>query len=268
MVDTASEASGIPLLRISGVSKVFDGLLALSGVSLAVWPGRIKGLIGPNGAGKTTLFNLIAGTLLPTAGDLQFLGRSIVGLPPYRIAQLGIVRTFQGVQIFAGLTVLEHVLVGLHRHLRSGLVASAFRTGSLRAEEAALRARAARLLDEFGLAAWADVPADGLPFGLQRLVEMARAMATSPRLLLLDEPGAGLNATEKAAMVDLIRRLRTSGVTIFLIEHDMRLMMGLADEVAVLDRGALLAEGSPPAVQRDPQVIAAYLGEADADDVA
>lgn len=264
----ASAASGIPLLHVRGVSKTFDGLLALSGVTLAVRPGQIKGLIGPNGAGKTTLFNLIAGTLLPTRGDLQFLDRSIVGLPPYRIAALGIARTFQGVQVFAGMTVLEHVLVGLHRHLRSGLLDAAFGTRRLRHEEAALRARAGALLDDFGLTAWADVPAEDLPFGLQRLVEMARAMAAAPRLLLLDEPGAGLNASEKTAMTNLIRRIRDAGVTIFLIEHDMQLMMGLADEVAVLDRGALLAEGPPPAVQGDPQVIAAYLGEADADDEA
>lgn len=256
----------LPLLHARGVSKTFDGLLALSGVSLAVWPGQIKGLIGPNGAGKTTLFNLIAGTLAPTAGDLQFLGRSIVGMPPYRVAGLGIARTFQGVQLFAGMTVREHLLVGLHRHLQSGLLRAAFGTRRMRAEEAALWDRAEAMLDEFGLMTWADVPAGDLPFGLQRLVELARAMATSPRLLLLDEPGAGLNTTEKAAMTALIRRIRDAGVTTFLIEHDMQLMMGLADEVAVLDRGALLAEGPPPAVQGDPLVIAAYLGETVGDD--
>lgn len=263
-----STGSGAPLLHVHRVGKTFDGLLALSDVSLQVRPGQIKGLIGPNGAGKTTLFNLIAGALLPTSGDIRFMGRSIVGLPPYRIAALGITRTFQGVQVFSGMTVLEHVLVGLHRHLRSGLLAAAIRTRQMRQEEAALRARAATLLEEFGLTAWADAPADGLPFGLQRLVEMARAMAASPQVLLLDEPGAGLNATEKAAMIDLIRRIRNDGVTVFLIEHDMQLMMGLADEVAVIDRGALIAEGPPAAIQNDPQVVAAYLGEAEFDDAS
>jgi len=256
------------MLEVRGVSKTFDGLLALADVSLVIRPGQIKGLIGPNGAGKTTLFNLIAGALSPTSGTIGFLGRSLIGLPPYRIAQLGIARTFQNVQIFPGMTVLENILVGLHRHLRSGLLAASVRAPSVGREEAATRRRALELMERFGIAAWADVPAESLPFGLQRLVEMARALAASPRLLLLDEPGAGLNATEKATITDLIRRIRDDGVTIFLVEHDMPLMMGLADDVAVLDRGVLLAEGPPAVIQADPQVIAAYLGEADDDDAA
>ncbi len=254
------------LLEVEGVTKAFDGLLALLHVSLRVPRGQIKGLIGPNGAGKTTLFNLIAGALPPTAGEIRYAGASIVGLPPYRIADLGVARTFQNVQIFRGMTVLENVLVGLHRHMRSGLLAVASRSRATRREEVLMRERALTLLNRFGLSGRADMPAESLPFGMQRMLEMARAMATSPQLLLLDEPGAGLNATEKAVVTDLIRGIRDEGVTILLVEHDMQLMMGLADEVVVLDGGALIAEGPPAAIQEDAQVIAAYLGEAGFDD--
>lgn len=237
--------------------------MALMEVSLCVWPGQIKGLIGPNGAGKTTLFNLITGMLRPTSGDIRFQGRSIVGLPPYRIATLGIARTFQNVQLFPGMTVFEHVLVGGHRHGRSGLLGAIFRTSRMRQEEAEARARAWRILERVGLAEWADRPAESLPLGLQRILEIARAMATAPRLLLLDEPGAGLNPAEKARLVRLIRSLHEEGITVLLVEHDMNLVMELADEIAVLDYGRLIAEGPPEAIRQDPRVIAAYLGEED-----
>ncbi|WP_322801257.1 ABC transporter ATP-binding protein [Thermoflexus sp.] len=261
--DGTGERSEVPLLEIFRVSKAFGGLMALMEVSLGVRPGQIKGLIGPNGAGKTTLFNLITGMLQPTSGDIRFQGRSIVGLPPYRIAALGIARTFQNVQLFPGMTVFEHVLVGGHRHGQSGLLGAILQTSRARQEEQAAQARAWRILERVGLAAWADRPAESLPLGLQRILEIARALAASPRLLLLDEPGAGLNPAEKVQLAQLIRSLPEEGITVLLVEHDMNLVMGLADEIAVLDYGRLIAEGSPEAIRQDPRVIAAYLGEED-----
>lgn len=255
--------SGDVLLRVDRVTKAFDGLVALADVSLRVRAGQIKGLIGPNGAGKTTLFNLIACCLVPTRGDIVFCGQSLVGLSPHRAAALGIARTFQNVQVFPGMTVLEHVLVGLHRQVRAGLLSAALQTAGLRRAEVQLRRQAEAILDRLELVPWADVPVEALPFGLLRRVELARALAVQPKLLLLDEPGSGLNPTEKQAMSRLVRSLRDEGVTVFLVEHDMAMVMGLVDEVAVLDHGALLCEGPPSEVQRDPRVVAAYLGEGD-----
>lgn len=269
-MDPGRRAGGVEaaLLEVSHVSKAFGGLIALQDVSLKVWPGQIKGLIGPNGAGKTTLFNLITGVLAPWRGDILFRGRSIVSMPPYRIAGLGVARTFQNVQIFAGMTVLENVLVGLHRHMRSGLVDAAIRSRRSRREEEDARERARAVLEEFGLLDRADEPAESMPFGLQRVVEVARALATGPTLLLLDEPGSGLSGAEKGRLTDLIRKIRDDGVTVFLVEHDMELMMGLADEVAALDQTMLLAEGPPAVIQNDPAVIAAYLGEEEPGDAS
>ncbi|MDR7482554.1 MAG: ABC transporter ATP-binding protein [Armatimonadota bacterium] len=263
----AAAGEGRPLLAVDRVSHTFGGLHALRDVSLAVRPGQIKALIGPNGAGKTTLFNLITGVLAPQVGRITFLGQPLFGLPPYRIATLGIARTFQNVRLFPGMTVFEHVLVGCHRHLASGLADAVIRSRRMRREEAAMSERAHRLLERVALARWAHVPADSLPFGLQRVVELARALATAPHLLLLDEPAAGLTPTEKAQISRLIRTVRDDGVTIFLVEHDMDLVMGLADEVAVLDQGALIADGPPAAVQADPRVIAAYLGDVEPADM-
>ncbi len=251
------------LLHVERVTKAFDGLVALSEVSLQVRAGQIKGLIGPNGAGKTTLFNLIACCLVPTRGDIVFCGKSLVGLPPHQAAEVGIARTFQNVQVFPGMTVLEHVLLGLQLRSQGGFLHAMFQTPTLRRQEHRLRDRAHALLERLQLQPWADVPVETLPFGLLRRVELARALAVGPRLLLLDEPGSGLNPTEKHGMAELIRSLRDEGITVFLVEHDMAMVMGLADEVAVLDHGALLCEGPPSQVQRDPRVIAAYLGEGD-----
>ncbi|WP_376792948.1 ABC transporter ATP-binding protein [Thermoflexus sp.] len=262
-VDGTEKLEERPLLEIIRVSKAFGGLMALVDVSLRVWPGQIKGLIGPNGAGKTTLFNLITGMLRPTSGEIRFDGRSLVGLPPYRIAALGIARTFQNVQLFPGMTVLEHVLIGGHRHGRSGLLGTILRTPQMRQEEKAARARAWEILERVGLEEWAHRPAESLPLGLQRIVEIARALAATPRLLLLDEPGSGLNPMEKVQLAKLIRSLRQEGITMLLVEHDMNLVMELADEIAVLDYGRLIAEGPPEAIRQNPQVIAAYLGEED-----
>ncbi len=260
MID--SHPSNGTILEIVNVHKAFRGLVALNDVSLRVGAGQIKGLIGPNGAGKTTLFNLIAGLALPTSGDIRFRGQSLVGLPSYQIAHLGICRTFQNVQIFSGMTVLENILVGCHRHMRTGMLDAAIRSRKMHVEEEAARARAMELLERIGLAAWADAPAESLPFGLQRILEIGRALAASPKMLLLDEPASGLNALEKQQLADLIRKIREDGMTIFLVEHDMDLVMGLADDIAVLDYGTLIAQGSPEIVQKNPRVIAAYLGVA------
>jgi branched-chain amino acid transport system ATP-binding protein len=251
------------LLELTGLTKHFSGLVALDAVSLRVQEGQIKGLIGPNGAGKTTLFNCIGGALPPTSGDIFFRGESILGLPPYEIAQRGICRTFQNIQTFAGMTVLENVLVGCHLHMNSGILAAAVRSRGMRSEERVMTDRALKILDDVGLIDWESTTAENLPLGLQRMLEIARALAASPKLLLLDEPASGLNSTEKEQLGFVIRKICREGVTIFLVEHDMDVLMGLADDVAVLNFGMLLAQGTPDEVQKNSEVIAAYLGTAD-----
>ncbi len=260
-VTDSNHSSG--LLQVKNLHKAFRGLVALSNVSLDVKEGQIKGLIGPNGAGKTTLFNCIAGRLAPTSGDALFRGRSIVGLPSYEIAAMGICQTFQNIQTFSGMTVLENVLVGCHLHMNSGILAAAMRSRGMRSEERVMTDRALKILDDVGLIDWTSTTAENLPFGLQRMLEIARALAASPKLLLLDEPASGLNPAEKEQLATLIRKIRREGVTIFLVEHDMDVLMGLADDVAVLDFGLLLAQGTPDEVQKNSKVIAAYLGTAD-----
>ncbi len=248
------------LLEITNLHKAFRGLVALMNVSLTVRAGQIKGLIGPNGAGKTTLFNCIAGSLAPTSGDIRFRGQSIIGLPAYEIARLGICRTFQNLQTFAGMTVLEHVLVGSHLHMQTGMLAVATRSRGMRHEEQMMTDRALKISDNLGLTDWVDATAENLPFGLQRILEIARALAASPKMLLLDEPASGLNPSEKEHLAELVRKIRADGVTIFLVEHDMSVLMGLADDVAVLEFGNLIAQGTPNEVQKNPAVITAYLG--------
>lgn len=234
--------------------------MAVSDVSFRVPSGLVKALIGPNGAGKTTLFNLITGFLAPRRGRILFQGREIQGQPVYAVASLGIARTFQLVQLFDHLTVLENVMVGRHRLSRAGLLAGALRLPWTRREEAAIRQKAWETLEFVGLADRAAQPAAVLPLGLKRLLEIARALASEPSLLLLDEPASGLDRVETERLGDMILTLRDRGITILLVEHDMSLTMEVADDIAVLNYGRLIAEGPPRAIQKHPEVIAAYLG--------
>lgn len=249
------------LLTLENVSISFGGLQAVKQVSFQVEPGQIKALIGPNGAGKTTLFNLITGMLAPDQGQILFAGQPIQSLPPFQIANRGISRTFQIVQLFGHMTVLENVMVGRHCRTRAGLLTAALRLPGGRREEAAIRAQSLEWLEFVGLAARADDYAANLPLGHQRLLEIARALATEPKLLLLDEPAAGLDMNETERLKDFIFAIREKGITVLLVEHDMSLTMEVADDIVVLDHGELLAEGPPRYIQRHPAVIAAYLGQ-------
>ncbi len=250
-----------PLLGVQRIRKVFGGLVAVDNVSFDVHPGVILGLIGPNGAGKTTLFNVITGLYAATSGAAMLEGRPLLGLTQDTIACLGVARTFQNLQIFPSMSVLDNVLTGSHRHGYSGLVPTVLRLPSVRAEERRLRAQAREALEFVGLADRAAVPAASLPPGQQRLVEIARALAGQPRLLLLDEPAAGLTTRETEVLGELIQRIADTGLTTVVIEHDMSLVMEVCATVAVLDQGKLLAVDTPTAIQANPQVIAAYLGE-------
>lgn len=250
------------LLKVTNLSKVFGGLKAVSNFNVDIDNGELIGLIGPNGAGKTTAFNLLTGVYVPTDGQIEFDGKSVVGLKPYQITQRGIARTFQNIRLFSDLTVLDNVKIAYHFHVKYGLLESVLRMGRYHAEEEEIEAKAIKFLEIFQLADKKDEIARNLPYGEQRRLEIARALAAQPKLLLLDEPAAGMNPQETQKLMQMIRWIKKEfNLTILLIEHDMSLVMNVCERIYVLDYGTIIAQGTPQEIKNNPRVIEAYLGE-------
>ena len=249
------------LMETKGLCRYFGGVRAIHDLDLEVHEGLIQAVIGPNGAGKTTLFNVVSGILSPTSGSVFFKGTPIGNLVPHRIAGMGVTRTFQNLQLFSEMTVLENVMVGMHLRSKGGFVASALKLPWLWKEERRIRANSMEILEFTDLAEYASVVAGSLPFGRQRILEIARALGAGPRLLMLDEPAAGLNNRETSVLSELIGRIRKRGITILLVEHDMNLVMEISERVTVLDQGEKIAEGDPEMIRNDEKVLKAYLGE-------
>jgi len=249
------------MLKIEHVTKIFGGLKALDDVSFSISAGEITGIIGPNGAGKTTLFNIVTGIYSPTAGKIFYEGKDITGFPPEKLARLSMVRTFQGIELFGQMTVLENVMVGLHTKSRSGIIASALKLPGHLREERRIRERALSWLKFTGIKDLAHTEAANLPFGKGRLLEIARAMAIEPHIILMDEPAAGLNSRETSDLAELIKKIKDSGITVALVEHDMELVMEICSRIIVLNLGNKLAEGTPREIQENEKVITAYLGD-------
>ena len=260
-MENSCQKQPLTLLDIKGLCRNFGGLMAVSDLEAHIEEGKITSLIGPNGAGKTTAFNLVTGLLPVSKGSIYFGDIDITGLPPYKIAALGIARTFQNIRIFPNMTVLENVMVGMHTRTGKGFFSAALRLPGLMREEKYIRKEAQKYLEFVGLDHLAFQNAGSLPFGQQRILEISRALATQPKLLLLDEPAAGLNSQETIKICELIKNILNTGVTVFLVEHDMELVMSISDTIFVLNNGSLITSGKPAEVQSNAEVIRAYLGE-------
>ncbi|OAN44730.1 high-affinity branched-chain amino acid ABC transporter ATP-binding protein LivG [Paramagnetospirillum marisnigri] len=248
------------LLKVENLSKEFGGVHAVEDLTFSVEPGHIHSIIGPNGAGKTTLFNLITGVYTPSAGRVLFQDRLVSGLKPYELAAMGMSRTFQNLQIFFNMQAIENVMVGAHLHLNRGFLSSFLRLPAVVRGDRECRARCTELMEFVGLAKYLDADAASMPYGALKRLEIARALAAKPKMLLLDEPAAGLNATESREIDEVIKRVAASGITVVLVEHDMKMVMGISDHITALDYGRKLAEGTPAEVRANPDVVKAYLG--------